>query len=558
MKLPGEASEKRPPVAGWLRSEAGQLFCWYHPPLTKQRDLAVLLCDPLGSDRMNLHLTYRHLAMELARSGIPVLRLDYPGTCDSEGSPRDPDRIDAAFRALHRGADFLKETAGCDAIGLFGARMGGTIALRFAAERDDVVLAGVWGAFGSGRDYIRNQVAFERMMGANPHERKPARWQEGDVEAAGFLYTGRTVEDLRKLTLADLPAHTCPRVLTFDWDTGETSEALCRQLAERLPHVKRVATADSGTASLQRQEVPTVLIRHFAAWAVAHSGQRTTERNALPSSDLREEITVQTEQGAVRERAIRFGHGEDLFGILSCPGSSVAGDGRPAIVIVNGGNNHRVGINRNHVEWSRAWASRGWTVLRFDIRGLGDSPPRKPADLNRLYLNRSVSDLREACDWLQITHGFQGFVVAGLCAGAYQALHLARSDARVQGLMLLELRRIYSWEPLRIAGNAILYRLNRRWARMHPMWLVDRGRIGKWLREICARGTRCLVVYRKDEGMLERFKSEIAANRDDLERSGNLTIRELGPSNHILSPLWAQEELAAVLDEFLEETGGFR
>ena len=80
--------------AGWLVGGGDPLFATYFPPAAggTLRRHAVLLCEPLGPDRMNLHLFYRELALRFAAAGHAVLRFDPAGTGDSSGSPRDPRR----------------------------------------------------------------------------------------------------------------------------------------------------------------------------------------------------------------------------------------------------------------------------------------------------------------------------------------------------------------------------------------------------------------------------------------------------------------------------------
>ena len=79
---------------------------------------------------------------------------------------------------------------------------------------------------------------------------------------------------------------------------------------------------------------------------------------------------------AIRESALRIGSGS-IFGLLSEPMEVEAAGA--SILFVNGGHNHRSGINRNYTEWARRLAARGHRVLRMDLRGLGDSPPPTPA-----------------------------------------------------------------------------------------------------------------------------------------------------------------------------------
>ena len=63
-----------------------------------------------------------------------------------------------------------------------------------------------------------------------------------------------------------------------------------------------------------------------------------------------------------------------LFGILTRPADGAA-PGRPAIILASAGAVHRIGANRLYVTMARAWAERGFPVLRLDIGGIGDSLP---------------------------------------------------------------------------------------------------------------------------------------------------------------------------------------
>ncbi|KAB8057318.1 hydrolase 1, exosortase A system-associated, partial [Janthinobacterium violaceinigrum] len=58
-----------------------------------------------------------------------------------------------------------------------------------------------------------------------------------------------------------------------------------------------------------------------------------------------------------------------LVGILSLP----AAPGPRGVLIVTGGPQYRVGSHRQFVLLARALAAQGVPVLRFDLRGMGDS-----------------------------------------------------------------------------------------------------------------------------------------------------------------------------------------
>ncbi|WP_219137075.1 hydrolase 1, exosortase A system-associated [Janthinobacterium sp. UMAB-60] len=138
---------------------------------------------------------------------------------------------------------------------------------------------------------------------------------------------------------------------------------------------------------------------------------------------------------SVRELALRFrsaaADGEArarMVGILSLP----AAPGSRGILIVTGGPQYRVGSHRQFVLLARALAAQGWPVLRFDLRGMGDSEgsardyraagPDIAGALAQFFV--AVPSLREVALW-------------GLCDGATAAACHAPRDARVNALILL-------------------------------------------------------------------------------------------------------------------------
>ena len=134
-----------------------------------------------------------------------------------------------------------------------------------------------------------------------------------------------------------------------------------------------------------------------------------------------------------RERAIRFGSGERLVGILTEPADS-AGARRPTAVFITAGMLHRVGPNRLYVTLARRLSRLGVPSLRFDLSGIGDSQQRTdgiPAD------EGAVADIRAAMDVAQARHGTSAFVAIGLCSGAVSAFHAALADERVTGVVLI-------------------------------------------------------------------------------------------------------------------------
>lgn len=139
--------------------------------------------------------------------------------------------------------------------------------------------------------------------------------------------------------------------------------------------------------------------------------------------------------GEIREQALLLGHRKSLVGIISQGVGCPTPTDRPMIVILNAGIIHRVGPSRMNVLLARALAESGYSSLRFDLSGLGDSDARSD-DLNPL--DSSLADIREVLDWLESNRGARRIILVGLCSGANHSLLYGGSDSRVVGLVLLD------------------------------------------------------------------------------------------------------------------------
>ena len=136
----------------------------------------------------------------------------------------------------------------------------------------------------------------------------------------------------------------------------------------------------------------------------------------------------------MNESVERFGSFGTLVGVSTHPDTPPPSE-RPAVLFLNAGLLHHVGPNRLHVHLARLLAERGFTSLRFDLSGIGDSAVRE--DL--LPRDRSVvSETREAMDHMQRVHGSERFVLFGICAGAEQAQRTGLEDERVAGTVLVD------------------------------------------------------------------------------------------------------------------------
>jgi alpha-beta hydrolase superfamily lysophospholipase len=146
----------------------------------------------------------------------------------------------------------------------------------------------------------------------------------------------------------------------------------------------------------------------------------------------------------MRTRPVVFdnGSGTRLFGVVHEP--AVARRRQVPVILLCPGTKSRVAPHRLYVKLARRLAASGFTVLRFDFAGLGDSEgavaEATTADFfATVQLGRYVDDTRAAMDWMAREYGARRFVLAGLCGGAITGLLAGARDERVAGLIGLGL-----------------------------------------------------------------------------------------------------------------------
>ncbi len=137
----------------------------------------------------------------------------------------------------------------------------------------------------------------------------------------------------------------------------------------------------------------------------------------------------------MKENVCNFGPDGSLFGILTEPDKDIRVAGAPIALILNAGIVHRVGPFRIHVDIARQLASKGFSTLRLDLSGLGDSATRT----GKIGIeDRAVLDVSDAMDFLEQETGVNQFTLLGLCSGAYNAHRVAVKDDRIVGAVFMD------------------------------------------------------------------------------------------------------------------------
>ena len=214
----------------------------------------------------------------------------------------------------------------------------------------------------------------------------------------------------------------------------------------------------------------------------------------------------------MREEAVTFGNVGNLVGILTNPDMALHTRNGPGVLLLNAGLLHRVGPYRLYVDLARKLGSMGFTVLRFDLSGKGDS---LQGDDIRLYEERTVGDICEAMDFLSTKKGVDEFVLIGLCSGADNAHEAAVKDDRVTGAVFLDGYGYRTW-------GYYLHHYGPRLFRLQPWKNFLKRKCSNVIIGICGKGDKGGVkgeIFVREFPPKEKVEREI---RGLVERGVNL------------------------------------
>jgi alpha-beta hydrolase superfamily lysophospholipase len=407
------------------------LFAWHHsPPAHLNRGAGIVLCPALGDEYMSAYRTWRILAERLAALGFDTLRIDYDGTGNSAGDHDEPHRVDAWLRSINCAIDETRRLSGSRLVALVGLRAGALLALQAAAAAGGVERLVLWSPFPSGRAHLRELKAFARL---SRQDHADEDLDEHVVNAAGHIVTRETVEALGRWTPDAITTLPAPDVLLVERDDRSVDSTLAAHLERLGSRVTKIRTRGTAEMLVQPQfaKVPEGALDEITTWLREWRGSLAPPApHATSAKDCRAVLTLGE---GYRERAVRFGPGERLFGILASPIDEHTA--APAIVLLNTSVEHHVGPHRLYVPLAREWAARGHPVLRFDIGGIGDSAPPKGGEDNAAYPRHMLDDAREAVAFFAKEAPHRRLIAAGLCSGGWLAFQAARERLPIDAVI---------------------------------------------------------------------------------------------------------------------------
>lgn len=185
--------------AYFFESHKHKLFGIYHSPKSdKYTGTGILLCNPFAQEQIRCHKLYLSLADELSREGFHVLRFDYYGTGDSEGSKSDF-RIATALDDIQSTVSEFKEGCELNSIFLLGGRFGATLSMLYAQDNniDGMVL---WKPLLSGKQYI-NEIKGNYKKWLNGSFAKQKIRHKSGLDMDGFTWSKELIVEISNINI---------------------------------------------------------------------------------------------------------------------------------------------------------------------------------------------------------------------------------------------------------------------------------------------------------------------------------------------------------------------
>ena len=270
----------------------------------------------------------------------------------------------------------------------------------------------------------------------------------------------------------------------------------------------------------------------------------------------------------MHEIACQFGPEERLFGIVSQP--QRPRNGAPAILFLTAGLLHHVGPHRLYVQAARQLSTIGFTCLRFDLGDVGDSQPALPT---YSVVERSVSEIGQAMDYLEADYGINEFVVCGLCSGADDALKIANADKRVTGCIFIDAKgfRSLGFYP----RHFLVHYLPRLFSRQKWRHLIERHMHGKddadysdvefrsqmdqstmdqQLTQLLIRNVQLKFIYTGGASEFINSAKQLPAMFPEASKSPQMSMSYLPDSDHLSTLAKDREKLCRLLTQWVDKS----
>lgn len=231
----------------------------------KPSNHGVVLCYPHAHEYIRCHRAFREIAKRLVKAGCHVLTFDYYGCGDSGGEYEDG-RLSGWCQDTSWAADTMRKEFHLDHVCLLGLRLGASMAMITAADRDYIDSLVLWDPVVSGKDLVKEMMGLQSPF----PRRKPPPYKYGDdgYDIVGYPITLEMVKDLEQLDLLAVRPLLNKRI--FVVETGEeTGNSNLNEFLEKMGngvHYRHIPEARIWLKEPYEAIVPQQTLQSLVAW----------------------------------------------------------------------------------------------------------------------------------------------------------------------------------------------------------------------------------------------------------------------------------------------------
>lgn len=601
----------------YFGEDGKQLMGWLHSSeLSEPTGQCLIICPPLGIDYINCYRSMRYIADYFALSGIPTMRFDYHGTGDSSGSNVRGNRLPDWLNSIEQCRKTITNITGCSRVGLFGVRMGASMAA-ICAERSEYDFLILWAAVEKGKRYLREMKALQRTSAFKVATNTDV------LEAGGFVYWPETAEEITKIDLSTLKPKVSNALIIPRDDLLEKHSFEEGWLSSGL-NVEQLSLDGSSEMLLDAHlsSVPHQSIIKIVNWVVSLNSKRNVTETvdvdnknverynfSFSGVDLKKQhfknaqISNSKSGGKeieLEESMFRYGTEQKYFGIC-CKALNSENKNLPKIILLNAGATHRVSSNRLYVKLSRQLSGSGFETYRVDLPGLGDSVINERRLEHNEYSDTSHQAIESIIDSIKLHYPDSQFIVMGLCSGAYfsfQAALRTIKDNIIESILINPLvfywddsiksankatQNFYEWNDLRIAIlrlsswkkvlsfkinviSALMIFLKRLVVKIKsisrvmvdcclPGKLKNRdGDLDSDLKKIINKPIRLTFILSKDDPGFDLLMTNASINAPTMVKNKEVEVHFIDNADHTFSMLKPRLEVIDIISQHLTDS----
>lgn len=197
----------------YLPADGERLFAGLHRPVNRP-DRGLVICHPLGEEKLWAHRVMVTLARDLADSGIAVMRFDFRGEGESDRDFAQSDLNTRIADASHAMDCMLKIFPSLTDLTVLGLRLGASVAASAASRRRDISRLILWDPVVDGAAYAQTVLRLNLMQQMALH-RKVIETREalvarlvdgGTVNIEGYELSNSLYQQLTSFSLQDVLA----------------------------------------------------------------------------------------------------------------------------------------------------------------------------------------------------------------------------------------------------------------------------------------------------------------------------------------------------------------